>query len=134
MIESAYFLSQFEDQWVLRLSFERELAEVSSECLIAIGGDGKILAADRVACRSLAGETGGGGLAGRLIGEVFDIDFEKLLDIFSRSSMVLPIRTQKMGLRMFGSLRCPQAISVKPVAAVEAPAPGKERCLPRARP
>ncbi|APG42991.1 hypothetical protein A6070_01730 [Syntrophotalea acetylenica] len=127
MIESAYFLSQFEDQWVLRLSFERELAEVSSECLIAIGGDGKILAADRVACRSLAGETGGGGLAGRLIGEVFDIDFEKLLDIFSRSSMVLPIRTQKMGLRMFGSLRCPQAISVKPVAAVEAPAPRKRK-------
>jgi transcriptional regulator of acetoin/glycerol metabolism len=121
MIESAYFLSQFEDHWVLRLSFERELAEVSSECLVAMDGEGKILAADRVASRSLAREIGGGNLVGRHIGDVFDLSFEKLLDIFSRSSMVLPIRTQKAGLQMYGSLRCPQAISVKPLKQVEKP-------------
>lgn len=130
MIESAYFLSQFEDQWVLRLSSERELAEVSSEFLIAIDGAGKILAVDRIARRVLGREAGGGNLVGRAIGEVFDLDFEKLLDISSRSSLVLPIRTQRAGLQMFASLRSPQAISLKPVNRVAEAAPQK-RQIPR---
>jgi transcriptional regulator of acetoin/glycerol metabolism len=130
MIESAYFLSQFEDQWVLRLSFERELAEVSSECLIALDGNGAILAVDRVARRALGREAGGGNLVGHSVGEVFDVDFEKLLDISSRSSLVLPIRTQRAGLQMFASLRCPQAISVKPVSRITEAAPSK-RQIPR---
>jgi transcriptional regulator of acetoin/glycerol metabolism len=130
MIESAYFLSQFEDQWVLRLSSERELAEVSSEFLIAIDGAGKILAVDRIARRLLGREAGGGNLVGRAVGEVFDLDFEKLLDISSRSSLVLPIRTQRAGIQMFASLRSPQAISIKPVSRVAEAAPQKRR-IPR---
>ncbi len=130
MIESAYFLSQFEDQWVLRLSSERELAEVSSEFLIAMDGAGKILAVDRIARRVLGREAGGGNLVGRAVGEVFDLDFDKLLDISSRSSLVLPIRTQRAGLQMFASLRSPQAISIKPVNRVAEAAPQK-RQIPR---
>lgn len=114
MIENAYFLSQFEDQWVLKLNFERELAEVSSECLIALEGGGRVVAANRDAVSALTWEVGGGSLVGRQIGEIFDVDFEKLLDLTAQSSLVLPIRTQKAGLQMFASLRCPQAISVKP--------------------
>jgi transcriptional regulator of acetoin/glycerol metabolism len=130
MIESAYFISQFEDQWVLRLSSERELAEVSSEFLIAMDGAGRILAVDRIARRVLGREAGGGNLVGRAIGEVFDLDFEKLLDISSRSSLVLPIRTQRAGLQMFASLRSPQAISLKPVSRITE-APPQKRQLPR---
>ena len=137
MIESAYFLSQFEDQWVLRLSSERELAEVSSEFLIAMDGAGKILAVDRIARRVLGREAVGGNLVGRAVGEVFDLDFEKLLDISSRSSLVLPIRTQRAGLQMFASLRSPQALTIKPVNRVtetvppkrQIPRPGEPLCL-----
>lgn len=130
MIESAYFLSQFEDQWVLKLSLERELAEVASECLMALDGNGTILAADRIACRTLAREVGGGSLVGSSISRIFDVDFDKLLEISARSSLVLPIRTQKAGLQLFASLRCPQAISVKPVKRV-AEAPSRPPRVPR---
>ncbi|ABA87596.1 sigma-54-dependent transcriptional regulator, AcoR family [Syntrophotalea carbinolica DSM 2380] len=127
MIESAYFLNQYEDQWVLKLNFERELAEVSSECLVAIDGEGRILAADRIACRTLGHEVPGGNLVGRFVREVFDLNFEKLLDVYSNSSMVLPIRTQATGLQLFACLRSPQAISVKPVGRVEPVAPPRRQ-------
>ncbi|MEZ4484334.1 MAG: sigma-54-dependent Fis family transcriptional regulator [Syntrophotaleaceae bacterium] len=130
MIEEAYFLSQFEDQWVLKLNFERELAEVSSECLIALDGGGRILAADRVANRALAKEVDGGSLVGRQLDAVFDVDFEKLLEITARSSLVLPFRTRKTGRHIYVSLRCPQAISVKPSRQV-AQSGRKVRSVPR---
>jgi len=127
MIECAYFLSKHEKQWVLRLSFDRDLIEVSSECLLAIDGDGRIVATDRVARCELARELRDGRLCGRPIGDVVDVDFEKLLEMFSRSSMVLPIRLQKTGLQMFASLRCPHGISVKSVGSIEAPFPSRKR-------
>ena len=130
MIEHAYFLSQFEDQWVLKLNFEREMAEVSSECLIALDGNGRILSADRVAVSALALEVGGGSLTGRKVEEIFDVDFEKLLAMTAQSSLVLPIRTQKTVRQMFVSLRCPQAISVKPTHPVKEVAQPKRR-VPR---
>jgi len=126
MIELAYFLSQFEDQWVLRLSIQRELAEVSTGCLIAVDVSGRILAADQVACRLLLNETGLSSLVGCSISEVFDLDFEKLLEFSILSNLVLPIRTLGSGLQMFVSVRCPQAIcvkAVKPTAADALPKP-----------
>lgn len=130
MIESAYFLRQFEDQWVLQLSLERELAEVSSEFLIALDGGGRILAADHVARRALDREVSGGSLVGNLISDIFDLDFEKLLEISARSSLILPIRSLRAGLQMFASLRCPQAIPVKQVQGVAETAP-QERPVPQ---
>lgn len=113
MIESAYFLKQFEDQWVLRLSLGRELAEVSSECYMALDGGGRILAADQVVSRTLLRGGATGTLIGRSVGEIFDLDFEKLLEISSCSGLVLPLRSLKGGLQFYASLRCPQAISIK---------------------
>ena len=127
MIESAYFLRQFDDQWVLRLSLERELAEVSSEFLIALDGGGRILAADHVARRVLGREAGAGSLVGCLISDVFDLNFEKLLDISSRSGLILPLRSLKAGLHLFASLRCPQAIPLKPVRGALDAAPQKRK-------
>ena len=130
MIESAYFLSQFEDQWVLKLNLERDLAEVSGEeCLIALDGNGRMLAVDHVAGRALAQEVSGGSLVGRRIDEVFDVDFEKLLEMTALSSLVLPVRTQT-GREMFVSLRFPLAISVKPTRQVKEVARPKRR-VPR---
>jgi transcriptional regulator of acetoin/glycerol metabolism len=122
MVECAFFLSQCEDRWILRLSVERELAEVSSECFLAMDGAGRIVAADRVAHCRLAGEIGGGSLLGRPIGETLDVDFRKLLEMFSRSSMVLPVRLQKSGLRMFASLRFPRAAAVSSAGSIVASA------------
>lgn len=127
MIESAYFLSQFEDQWVLRLSAQRELAEVSSEGLIALDGGGRIMAADQTACRVLRREAGRGSLVGRAIAEIFAIDFERFLGLYSQSGSVLPICTQREGLQMFASLRCPPAIPIKSASCTSNNAPRKHQ-------
>ncbi|MDA3904378.1 MAG: sigma-54-dependent Fis family transcriptional regulator [Desulfuromusa sp.] len=113
MIEKAYFLHQFEDQWVLCLNQERELAGVSSECLIALDGNGKILAADWVACQVLEQEAIEGHIVGRAIEKIFELNFDKLLDMTHRSNLIFPIATQKRKLRLFASLRSPQALSIK---------------------
>ncbi len=127
MIESAYFLRQFEDQWVLQLSSERELAEVSSEFFIALDGGGRILAADQVARRVLSLESAGCNLVGSLVGDIFDLDFEKFQDVSSQSGLILPLRSLKAGHQLYASLRCPQAISLKPCQSAVAMAPQKRQ-------
>ncbi|MEE4254334.1 MAG: sigma-54-dependent Fis family transcriptional regulator [Desulfuromusa sp.] len=113
MIEMAYFLHQYEDQWVLCLSQDRELAGVSSECLIALDGNGKILAADRIASRVLEPEIAEKKLMGSGIDKVFELNFDKLLEITYRSNLIFPLVTQKNRQCLFASLRSPQAISLR---------------------
>ncbi len=119
MIESAYFFSLFQKQWVLSLSENRELAEVSIPSLIAIDEGGRILAADRGACQALAHQTVDRSLVGHSIEDFFDLSFENLVGIFSNAGTVLPIRTQPKGLQMFASLRCPQATIIGPASLTD---------------
>ena len=134
MIETAYFLSQFENQWVLKLSFKRYLAEMwGGDCFIALDGSGRMLRSDYVADKALAQEIDGS-LVGRQIDEVFDVDFERLLEMTSQSGLVLPIHTRKTGRQMFVSLRCPQAISVKPARQARETTQPKKRIPQRGEP
>lgn len=130
MIERAYFLRQFEGQWVLKLSFERRLAEVTGgDCFITLDGSGRVLNVDHVADRTLAREVDGS-LVGQQIDEVFDVDFERLQEKAAHSSLFLPIHTRRTGREMFVSLRCPQAIPVRPARQVRERAQPKRR-IPR---
>lgn len=114
LIESAYFFNQFEDQWVLSVCNNREMAEVTKNCLFSLNGDGTILAADQTA-RKQFDDGLCHPLIGRDIGDVFDIQFDKLLELAGKSDMVWPVRTVTNGARYFVSLRSPQAINVKSV-------------------
>jgi transcriptional regulator of acetoin/glycerol metabolism len=116
LIEKAYFFQQFEDQWVLRLSHRRELAEVSSECLLALDGQGTILAADKEARQEYRDHLSGD-LVGRHIDELFDVSMDKLLEFSGQSGLVWPIRTALRGHQYFASLRIPRAITIKPLAS-----------------
>lgn len=120
IIESAYFLRKFEDQWVLKISRMRELAEVNSEFLLALDGQGAILAADRASHREFEQEAGGS-LVGRQVGELFDVNLEQLMVQAGQSNLVFPLRTSRRGRQYFVALRCPQAISISPVAKVVVP-------------
>jgi len=113
MIEMAYFLKQFEDQWVLCLSQNRELAGVSSECLIALDENGKILAVDWVARKILGQEIMAQNITKYSLDQIFELDFDQLLKNSHRSNLIFPIVTQKQKLRLFASLRNPQAILIK---------------------
>jgi transcriptional regulator of acetoin/glycerol metabolism len=121
LIEKAYFFWQFEDQWVLRLSRRRELAEVASECLLALDGQGTILAADKEARQEYRTDVGGD-LVGRHVGELFDVSMDKLLEFSGQSGLVWPIRTVLRGHQYFASLRTPRAITIKPL-----PPPNREK-------
>jgi transcriptional regulator of acetoin/glycerol metabolism len=114
LIESAYFLNHFKDQWVLCICNNREMAEVTNNCLFALNGDGTILAADQTARKQF-----GGGihntLVGRNIGDIFDIQFDQLLGHRGKSEKVLPIRTVTTGAPFFATLRSPPATNIKPV-------------------
>ena len=114
LIEAAYFFNQFEDQWVLCICDNREMAEVTKNCLLALSGDGAVLAADQTARKQF-----GGGIyntmVGRNISDIFDIKFDQVLGYAGKSDMVWPIRTVTNGTYYFATLRSPQAISIKPV-------------------
>jgi transcriptional regulator of acetoin/glycerol metabolism len=114
LIESAYFLNQFEDQWVLCICNNREMAEVTKNCLFALSGDGTVLAADQTARK----EFGDGilkSLVGCYVGDIFDVKIDRLFDHAGKTDMVWPIRTVTHGALYFATLRSPQAISIKPV-------------------
>lgn len=113
MIEMAYFIEQFTDQWVLCLSRERELAGVSSECLIALDGNGKILAADWVARKILDQEIMEKDITEYTLDQIFELNFDQLLISNHRSNLIFPIVTQKQKYRLFASLRSPQAILIQ---------------------
>ncbi|MBN2792973.1 MAG: sigma-54-dependent Fis family transcriptional regulator [Desulfuromonadales bacterium] len=112
MIESAYFLDHFKDQWIIGLSHEREFADVTSECYIAVSGEGQILAADWVASQALARDRHTA-LIGQKIGGIFDLDFNKLVEMTYNSSLVLPIHTQQGKQKLYASVRHPRALSIK---------------------
>lgn len=114
LIEAAYFYHQFEDQWVLCICNNREMAVVNRTCLLALGGDGIVLAADQTARQQF-----GGGIyktmIGRDIEDIFDIKFDQLIDLAGKSEMVWPIRTITNGAYYFATLRSPQAIALKSI-------------------
>ncbi|MGE4542568.1 MAG: sigma-54-dependent Fis family transcriptional regulator [Pedobacter sp.] len=114
LIEAAYFFNQFEDQWVLCICNNREMAEVTRNCLFALSGDGTVLAADQTARKQFGGSIYNA-LIGRNIGDIFDIKFDQLLYYAGKSDMVWPIRTVTNGAHYFATLRSPQAISIKPI-------------------
>lgn len=67
-IENAYFLRQYQNQWLLRLQVRPGPAGAFSDGLLAFGEDGRIRAANQSAIKLL----GQAGLKGRTLHELFD--------------------------------------------------------------
>ncbi|ABA88156.1 sigma-54-dependent transcriptional regulator, AcoR family [Syntrophotalea carbinolica DSM 2380] len=120
LIEAAYFYHQFEDQWLLCICNNREMAAVNKTCLLALDGNGTVLAADQTARQQF-----GGGIyktmIGRDIGDIFDIKFDQFIDVAGKSNMTWPIRTITNGDYYFATLRSPQAIGIKSIQNRPAP-------------
>jgi sigma-54 dependent transcriptional regulator, acetoin dehydrogenase operon transcriptional activator AcoR len=129
MIENANFLRLFEQQWVLRVNARREFLEVVTEGLLAIDGDGHIIAANQ----RFLHDTGctGESLAGRSLEEVFGVRFDDIAAHAVRGAEPLALRLLHSGSRCFGMPRAPRRLAQptparREVAASRAAAAGDD--------
>ncbi|AIR89250.1 sigma-54-dependent Fis family transcriptional regulator [Pseudomonas cremoricolorata] len=121
LIESSYFLRQFEHLWLLRLHVQAESVGLFSEGLLALDGDGRICALNQSAMNLLGGTRAG--LLGQPVQQVFACHPDEL---FARATgdggAAWPLRTLS-GRQMFASLRGQPRKTLFAVPAAPAPQP-----------
>ncbi len=121
VIEGGYFLQHFERDWLLRFHAQPEYVGLFSEGLLAIGGDGRIRAANQSAL-NLLGRTRPS-LLGQPVEAVFDLSADALLARATESGGVAwPLRTHP-GRLLFGLLRAPRRRPATDATPVSPPAP-----------
>jgi transcriptional regulator of acetoin/glycerol metabolism len=113
LIENSYFLREYQDDWILHINNQPELAEVVTEHLLAFNFEGKIIAANNSSILHFNRKLDHG-LIGRHISEIFDIKFAGLLDLFSKqSSPKFAIRSVD-GTTYFASMMGPKLQAISP--------------------
>jgi len=107
LISRCHFLSRFRDAWVLRLHSRAEFVGLLHEALLAIDGEGRILAVNESAIVQL-GMEGRHQLVGRPLNEVLPLDFAALEQRgASEPATLWPIRDIAYGRRFFAMVRAP---------------------------
>lgn len=121
LIENAYFIDHFKDQYILKLCDRKEFCHVVTENLIAFNGSGTILAADKSAWMHLVRQVDET-VAGRNISDFCDHTVDELLGAFSQQhNLLLPLRLRSDGQQYYTSLTIPE----KKITIPEKP--GKEK-------
>ncbi|WP_247536318.1 sigma-54-dependent Fis family transcriptional regulator [Ralstonia pseudosolanacearum] len=121
VIEGGYFLQHFERDWLLRFHAQPEYVGLFSEGLLAVGGDGRIRAANQSAL-NLLGRTRQS-LLGQPVETVFDLTADALLARATDSGGVAwPLHTHQ-GRLLFGLLRAPRPRPAADTAQASPPMP-----------
>jgi len=108
LIENAYFLRLYKDSWIIRFNTMQAFVEVVTENMVAVNGDGRIIAANDRALKETAGIDGSSPI-GRHVGEVFDLNFDGLMDhALHRTTTILPIRALSAGRQYYATFRAPE--------------------------
>jgi transcriptional regulator of acetoin/glycerol metabolism len=133
LISRCHFLSRFQDAWVLRFHSRAEFVGLLHEALMAIDGDGRIVAVNESAVVQL-GMSARAQLVGRSLEEILSFDFATLEQrAASEPATLWPMRDIAYGRRFFANARAPlgrhwvlaTTSSVVPAAAA-APAPSRQ--------
>jgi transcriptional regulator of acetoin/glycerol metabolism len=105
LIENCNFIQQFRNAWVLRFHSQPEFVGSLSEGILALSGEGRILAANRSALSQLSRDRRE--LLGRPISDIFDIHSNNLMGhAYYQPHVVWPIRDWR-GNRFSAMLRGP---------------------------
>jgi transcriptional regulator of acetoin/glycerol metabolism len=129
LISRCHFLSRFQDAWVLRFHSRAEFVGLLHEALMAIDGNGRIVAVNESAIVQL-GMSARAQLVGRSLDEILPFDFTMLEQrAVSDPATVWPMRDISYGRRFFANVRAPlgsRRIVLAPTASV-VPAPTLSR-------
>jgi transcriptional regulator of acetoin/glycerol metabolism len=107
MIENAYFLRQFDHHLVLRTSGRREFLEVTTEGLIALDAEGRIVAVNQRFCHD-SGRSANM-LDGKKVEDLFGIRYDALVAAARRESIEpVKLRLLDSGGQCFAMLRGPR--------------------------
>ena len=117
LIEDGYFLNAMACAWVLLVHRSRHYVEAQPEILIAFDALGNIIAANRRARECIAGLQ----QLPRPMGEIFDLQFERLLD--SRALQGLHLLRLHGGSTLYGRVRAPVSRAVRPARSHAAATP-----------
>ncbi len=104
LIENHIFLFEYRDQRILRFHSRAEYVGLPSEGLLAIDGDGRVLAANATAASALV-EPSTHRLAGRFLGEIFDeASTSTILRTGAGLGTLLVVRERDTGRRYFATV------------------------------
>jgi len=108
LIARCHFLREFPHAWILRFHSRPEFVGLLHEALIAVSGDGTILACNESALTQL-GHPDRKMLVGSTIEDVFQFQFATLDQRATTAPQAIwPIRDVRHGRRFFGLVRAPQ--------------------------
>jgi transcriptional regulator of acetoin/glycerol metabolism len=108
LIARCHFLREFPNAWVLRFHSRPEFVGLLHEALVAVSGEGKILAVNESALTQL-GHPDRKALVGSPIEEVFQFQFATLDQRATTAPQAIwPIRDVHHGRRFFALVRSPQ--------------------------
>ena len=132
LIARCHFLSRFKDAWVLRFHSRAEFVGLLHEALMAIDGNGRIVAVNESAVVQLGMSTRAQ-LVGRLLDDILPFDFATLEQrASSEPASLWPMRDIAYGRRFFANARAPLGhrrvlpVSALTPAAVSAATPGRQ--------
>ncbi|MCW8808203.1 MAG: sigma-54-dependent Fis family transcriptional regulator [Rhodanobacter sp.] len=109
LISRCHFLSKFPDAWILRFHSRAEFVGLLHEALMAVDGDGRILAVNESALMQL-GISAREKLVGRALEEILPLDFATLEQrAASEPTTLWPMRDIAYGRRFFANARAPIA-------------------------
>ncbi|MBT9521286.1 MAG: sigma-54-dependent Fis family transcriptional regulator [Dechloromonas sp.] len=89
MVEDANFVRYFSDKWILRLSVDWALVDISGNCMLAFDADGVIVGANSVARKILAAMSADGlfvPIVGHLLSDVFKGGMDQIWEIARSAS------------------------------------------------
>lgn len=113
LIENAYFLRLFKDNWIIRFNAMQAFVEVVTENILAVDGEGRVIAANGSALRELKLRDGQSPL-NRYVDEVFDLRFDELTNHAQhKTTTILPLHTARSGTCYFATFRAPELNLVK---------------------
>lgn len=108
LIENAYFLRLFKDNWIIRFNTMQAFVEVVTENILAVDSEGRIVAANGSALRELKLREGQSPL-NRFVDEVFDLRFDELTNHAQhKTTTILPLHTARSGTCFYATFRAPE--------------------------